>query len=153
MGFDASPNGSFCWIYAIHFIMLTPSRKLLGFARWYYPYLLTNQQAKQKEASEKISPSLPQTTNAAMLEEFFAQEGSLRIKWINHEKDFCKISRFCYYLVASRRGRVVGWDNDQVFACVHSISSFLLVAARQSLHLSPTVPQRPACPHASECCC
>ena len=67
----------------------TSDRQLVGFAKWQFPYTLTEEQKAEKEASYTKRAPYPEGTNETLYKEFFAHIDPLREKYIDESKDYC----------------------------------------------------------------
>ena len=64
-------------------------RKLVAYAKWKYPYTLTAEQQAEKDKLD-TSRSYPPGTNVELYEQFFGSLDTLREKYLDEEKDYCK---------------------------------------------------------------
>ena len=69
------------------------ARKLLGFAKWQYPYTLTPEQKAKKsklDRIEELEHPFPEGSNRELYEVFFAALREKKAKWMDESKDYCK---------------------------------------------------------------
>ena len=64
--------------------------RLVGFAKWQFPYTLTEEQKMEKEASYTKRVPYPEGTNETLYREFFDHLDTLREKHIDESKDYCR---------------------------------------------------------------
>ena len=77
------------------YVLKRQSSKIVAFSAWQYPYTLTEEQRKVKEARDSArKDESPEGSNKALIKDFFTQLIDGRKKWIVPERMFCE-SMFC----------------------------------------------------------
>lgn len=72
--------------------------KTVAFSAWQYPYTLTEEQKKEKEARDKKrQDEPPEGSNDALIKDFFTKLFAGRKKWIVPEKTFCEWSQPLFF--------------------------------------------------------
>lgn len=64
-------------------------RKLVAFAKWKYPYILTPEEQAEKDKLD-LGRNYPPGTNEKLYEQFFGRLDALRKKYLDEESDYCK---------------------------------------------------------------
>lgn len=73
------------------YVLKRQDSKIVAFSAWQYPYTLTEEQRKVKEARDNArKDESPEGSNKALIKEFFTQLIAGRKKWIVPEKMFCE---------------------------------------------------------------
>ena len=74
-------------------------RKIVAFAKWQYPYRLTPEQTARKSQLDKVEEMehpIPEGSNKALYDVFFAALRAKKAKWMDESKDYCRCGPSIY---------------------------------------------------------
>ena len=82
------------------------NRKMVGYAKWSYPYTLTAEQKLRKESQDLAQEVVPPGSNEELTRELVEKSKASRAKHVDNEKDCCKVDFLIPFFLSYVVGRL-----------------------------------------------